>query len=234
MLNYHHIKATLWAADSSALQRISSAGTPTAAAAAARQQQLPPESPAAGRRGLGAAGAAAIKECEVGVLVRGRGGDGSGAVWQGMALGVPMLFMTERRCHGGHSCAASPYSRWPYLLRCLVPKTLCMCFCACACVCLLCWCQLCPPPPPADQLSACMSDRDRLCACGCPVRCVSPPPTGPAVCVHVAVCGGPAGGSLQRPAGVCEEGGARPEAQRGARGTAHPRWVGVGLLSPFS
>lgn len=75
VLNYHHIKATLRAADSSALQRISSTGTPTAAAAAAgRQQQLPPESPAAaGRRGLGAAGAAAIKECEVGVLVRGGG-----------------------------------------------------------------------------------------------------------------------------------------------------------------
>jgi hypothetical protein len=66
ILNYHHIKVTLRAADSSALQRISSSGTPTAASRQQQQQQLPPESPA-GRRGLGTSGAAAIKECEASV-----------------------------------------------------------------------------------------------------------------------------------------------------------------------
>lgn len=61
ILNYNHIKTTLRAADSSVAQRISSGSG--SGGKGSQQQQQPAPGTAAG--GLGSAGAAAIKECEV-------------------------------------------------------------------------------------------------------------------------------------------------------------------------
>eukprot|EP00878_Enallax_costatus_P037073 GHUV01041826.1.p2 GENE.GHUV01041826.1~~GHUV01041826.1.p2 ORF type:complete len:113 (-),score=29.54 GHUV01041826.1:271-609(-) len=66
ILNYNHIRTVLREADSSAAQRLSSSSGN--GAGSRQQQQQPPLSPngrATIAGGLGSAGAAAIKECEV-------------------------------------------------------------------------------------------------------------------------------------------------------------------------
>lgn len=162
ILNYNHIKATLRAADSGALQRMSSSGTPTAAAAAGRQQQqqqqLQPESPA-GRLGLGSIGAAAIKECEVG------GGLGGSQLWH---LGAAIHSLTARIPPSLPSHPLHPHPA--HRTSCLTPPVSCIL-----------------KTMPLHTSLDCLHSPSFH-----PTPCTHILRTGPPVCLHVAICGGPA------------------------------------------